>query len=406
MIVFSLLPASVCRLISGLVFLAGLSRLVLILYKLSYKQKLKLLIYDLIVFALLFGCTVFLSASGYNRINIPWLAFAFASALVIVFSSLRILRFRKAMKNTVSPASIRQAFDNLETGIMFTDEDGRAILTNKKTALLCLEISGTFPQTEADVFASFEKADLIDEQKLIYSTPSGKILQLNKCSLNDSAPEGVSQITIQDVTALHKANVLLKEENEQLKKTNEKIVSMLERLSDRIREQETLALKTQIHNDIGVSLIALGNLIRHGETSNAGEQIDLLQNAVSYFSFNRVHAASGGIEQVKNHAKSLGVKLVINGDYEESQDLISAATEVALTNCVNHAGASELYLNITETESGKIIKITNNGSKPDKEIVEGGGLTSLRKEAESRGAEMRIESKKEFALIIELGREK
>ena len=402
MINLSLLLGNASLLISGLVFIAGLSRLVLIIYKLLYKQKLKSLVYDFGVFIVLFLLTAFLCSFGKNGENIRLLIIACFSLSSLVLSLMRIFAFRKRIKNSISSASIKQSFDNLETGIMFTDASARAVLTNKKIALICLEISGTYPQTEADVFSAFEKTKLIDEEKQIYGLDSGKVLQLNKCSLFNSSLQGYSQITVQDVTELYGANVLLKKENEDLKQTNEKIVLMLERLSDRIREQETLALKTQIHNDIGVSLIELNNLIRQGETANADEQISLLQNAVGYFSFNRVHTSPGSMAEVGKHAESLGVKLFIDGDYADCEELVSAAAEVCLTNCVYHASGNEIYINISENEGVKQVIITNNGLKPDKPIVEGGGLSSLRKEVESAGAKMRVESEKEFALILEL----
>ena len=43
---------------------------------------------------------------------------------------------------------------------------------------------------------------------------------------------------------------------------------------------------------------------------------------------------------------------------------------------------------------------TNDGSRPENTVIEGGGLGSLRRKAESIGAAMQVLSQPEFALII------
>ena len=76
-----------------------------------------------------------------------------------------------------------------------------------------------------------------------------------------------------------------------------------------------------------------------------------------------------------------------------------AASE-ALTNAVFHAGARTLTVELSETEDHWTMCFTNDGSRPEKPVTEGGGLGSLRRKAESIGAAMQVLSEHEFALII------
>ena len=50
--------------------------------------------------------------------------------------------------------------------------------------------------------------------------------------------------------------------------------------------------------------------------------------------------------------------------------------------------------------------VTNDGIKPEKEIVEGGGLSTLRRRVERIGGFMRIDSKPQFVLTVTVPKEK
>ena len=54
-----------------------------------------------------------------------------------------------------------------------------------------------------------------------------------------------------DVTNLYENARELQRENENLMEVNRKLRSMYERISDSVREQETLAMKRKIHDDLG-----------------------------------------------------------------------------------------------------------------------------------------------------------
>lgn len=69
-------------------------------------------------------------------------------------------------------------------------------------------------------------------------------------------------------------------------------------------------------------------------------------------------------------------------------------------NVVKHAGGDRLFVNITDTDTEHILEITNNGNKPKCEIVEGGGLKSLRKKIINENGKMEVISRPEYKLII------
>ena len=401
------LPVAFYYLLAGLVFTAGVFALLLCVYRYHNRDRKNGLL-DGGVFLLLFAATVVLSASLQGRqvvfkLPVDWrLVLAFVTASY-VYLFLRFLVARKRYRHSLTPDSVKEALDNLGTCILFADDSGRVLLKNHKMSSFCFSAAGIDPQTLQDLQLVLHTLNCIDDAAQLYRTLEHKVWQYRQLLLTEPSLAGFTQVTIEDVTELYEANQLLKENNEALKQTNEKISLMLERLADRIREQETLALKTQIHNDIGVSLIALSKLFYEGTRSDVDAQINVLQNAVGYFANNRLVTEPDSVQNVKNHAAALGVTLNIEGDYSACEALVAHAAEVCITNCVYHAGGNSVRVEIRHAKNHDIITLTNNGLKPAGPIVEGGGLSALRKKAESDGGSMRIDYEPQFILTITTG---
>jgi signal transduction histidine kinase len=91
---------------------------------------------------------------------------------------------------------------------------------------------------------------------------------------------------------------------------------------------------------------------------------------------------------------------------EAAAYLLSCAVRECVTNAVRYAEATELYVAFTETESEATVAITNNGRIPEGEIVEGGGLSTLRRRVERAGGIMTVQSFPEFKLTVTVPKEK
>ena len=104
-------------------------------------------------------------------------------------------------------------------------------------------------------------------------------------------------------------------------------------------------------------------------------------------------------------AKTAGVDIEINGQLpsrEETNNLFALAAAESLVNAVRHADANAMYINFTEEYDMDTVSFTNNGTRPESEISEGGGLGALRKKTERIGGIMKVCHNPEFALIISI----
>ena len=140
-------------------------------------------------------------------------------------------------RNRLSSTSIKQAFDNLNSGICFSDEKGRIILINYLMADIIYSEIGHYPQTLSEITALFESDDMGE-----LKPSNGSVWSFRTVELKDNNLSGYKQTTSLNITEINEVNEKLKQENQHLKQVNDELKVMLEHLSDHIREQETLDL--------------------------------------------------------------------------------------------------------------------------------------------------------------------
>jgi signal transduction histidine kinase len=346
--------------------------------------------------------------NGAGAGTVPVLPAAMAIFAALIHISVETVFCLKYRKNHLSPYAIKEAMDDLPTGVCFADASGRIVLCNRQMGRLSSELMGGYPQTaeklEHALSSPSEESSVkkISDDPDLYRFSDGTVWRFRHAEL----PDGFRQLTAQNVTALHEANEHLRAENQALKQVNRKLRRMYDRLADRIREQEILDLKMRIHDNIGASLIAISDMMNHDADGDMDRQLSLLQDAVSYLSDDRP-ASHGTFEEVRQKAAAMKVTLVLKGSIPQNtatESLIVAAARECVTNCVNHAKGNRVTVEITEHRAIDHITITNNGEPPKARIIEGGGLSNLRKSTEAIGGEMHISHSPVFTLILDLPR--
>lgn len=407
---FSALPISVQYAVMAVMFICGICQLELIMYKLFSRRGIAGCIADVGIFAVLFTALAYITASVEKgkvvyTVGIPYAVIAAFSGYVLIRFVIQTAKQKKRNRNTLSPSSVKQSLDNLDSGICFADSDGRIILINRTMGKLTESIIGRYPQMLGEIENMTKNADGVSGLgNGLFMLGDKKVWSFKTEKLSKAGLEGYTQTVAYDVTELYNSNEMLKNNNEKLRKTNEKTQQMYEELADRIREQETLNLKIKIHNDIGRSLISIAQIDSEAQGENMDTQLALLQNAVSYFSDHR-GAALNSTQDVIRRAAGMNVKLITLGalpDNTALKSLFLTACDECVTNCVNHAYGTEVQAAVSLSDGVWKMRFTNNGTAPTQEISEGGGLSSLRRKAVDLGGEMYYEYSPEFALIIKI----
>lgn len=409
---FSSLGAGGQSALSVALFISLLFLLSAVIYSAVNRKKSFVYIIDILVFGATMTLLAFL-LSGANPkktsppANMPLVFIIITAGAVIIYSAFRTFFEFKRSRNTITPRSIRQALDNLNTGICFSDENGKIILINHEMIKLISDSTKNEPQTIYDIEYALENSTPVSDIDNIYKFSDNSVWRVKSSEISDSNLRGYTQTYAQNISDLYAVNSKISSENEELRKTNEKTQKMLERLADRIREEETLKLKMQIHNDIGTSLIKISKIMQGDKSEDMEQQLALLENAVSYFSQNKA-LSSNSLDEIMQKAEGMGVSLEIEGEIPESsdnKDLVLTAINECLTNCVIHAKGSKVFVEINENESEFSVNITNDGIAPTAPITEGGGLSSLRKKAKKAGAKMLVLWERGFQLCLVMKKE-
>ena len=76
--------------------------------------------------------------------NLPWILHILLLFACVLYGGFVIRRERMTAKNEVTPASIREALDNLPSGLCFSDENGMSLLTIRRMYQLAEEATGKF----------------------------------------------------------------------------------------------------------------------------------------------------------------------------------------------------------------------------------------------------------------------
>ena len=419
---FSLLSIGFKSAISTCLFLALTALLILILYQIGTGgreglrlKNIMLFIFGIVLLSLSTAAAMPPAGREPIYLSLPWAFLLLFSAVLVIYSALGIRYERRIGRDRISPFSIKLALDNLGTGILFSDEGGRTVLLNRSMEALLFELMGKYPGELEEIREALlsppegSGVERLGEAPYFYRFRDGRIYRILSVPLIYPDTEGFIQTSAYDVSEVYEGNIKLREDNEALRVTNEKLRLMYERLADRIREEEALNLKMRVHNDIGVSLIALSELLESGGGKAVDRDLETLQNAVSFLSGRAKGEGGKSLEAAIAKASEMKLSVLVDGSLgaeSEAEEIVSYALSECCTNLVRHAGGKTLFLQIEENDAGFTVTIKNDGKKPEGEIREGGGLSSVRKKLEDSGGSMRVLSKPEFALILELPRKR
>ena len=397
----------------ALLFLAALCELALCLYQQVCRSGRGHRITDGVLFLIALAlCAHTMTAARYReyRAALPWAAVPLAAALLIIRAVAGMRREYRESRETLSPSSVKQALDNLNSGILFADETGKTVLVNRTMGMLAGMLTGSYPQMSSELESALQAPDRnrgvekISDSPALFRFPDGRIWRFQTMPLDEPELAGFTQTSAQDMTELYETNAQLERDNAALRVAIARLIDMKKRLTNMVPKQEALNLKIRIHDEIGASLIALSKLAVEGNQADTDAQLKILEHALIPFGSERA-AIPGTFEAAQRQASEMNVSLMFDGFVPPNEDmerLISTAALECVTNCVHHAKGGSVAVKISERKSIYTVIITNDGEPPKAPIVEGGGLSALRRNVENAGGEMHLSHAPRFTLILNL----
>lgn len=347
---------------------------------------------------------------SYSFLKLPLWAFLLFVMFLFLLLIMEFVYFFFWRKKNLSPLSIKESFDTLPMGICFYEDNGLIRLSNTEMDDASFLLDKEALLNGSTFYERLEKKEIPDVTYLSIS-PQEVILQKDdkvlsfRHYLHQIEKKDIHEIDESDITKTYELTKELEKKTKELQRLQKRLLSYEKNAKELITEKEILETKIHIHGNLGKLLLITKEKMKQSLSHSEKEELLLLwEKGISAFLTSEKEEKKDGIQVLEETAKRIGIEIVFQGerfekDSQEEKILLQAIHE-SLTNAVKHAQAKTLFVTLKKENLHDIIEIRNDGILPKKEILEGGGLSSLRKLVEENLGKMEIVSKDAFLLRI------
>ena len=155
---------------------------------------------------------------------------------------------------------IKESFDNLPMALCFFNRRGIACLVNRRMLWVSTQLLGSSVQTLSELERALKSPPdtvaQLETQPPTYRFSDGSILRFTREAIRDEEGHRYTQVTASDVTELVRQQYTLAAENRRLEDANERLRQLMAQMPEIVREEEILAMKMRVHDDIGHSILS------------------------------------------------------------------------------------------------------------------------------------------------------
>lgn len=311
-------------------------------------------------------------------------------------------------RDHISAMSVKEAFDRLPAGLCYYLPGGLIKLVNLRMNELCAEALGEPLMDPEGFLTSLEKGDLPASlrggETPMLAFPDGRVYSFRH-RLLDTELGTVHELLALDVSEDWALNRELEKKQERARELNARLKALLGSIEYLTMSRELMQLKTELHEELGQSLLLSRRFLAEPGSVEISAVRDAWRKNLRMLESSRPESWQEPYYIPKRQAEALGLQLDIRGSLPEEDRLIPAvetALSVHITNVLRHARGTRAAVTCRREGGSWLLELTNDGSAPEGEVREGGGLGNLRSRVESLGGSMEIVSSPEFLLRLRL----
>ena len=396
--------------------------MILVIYEGTGKRQRKMLLQDSALLIVIFLITSGLCArqrmlygeeDSMILFKIPYVILIVMGICGFLYVEIKIFGIYKYRKSCLRENAVQESLDNLPSGIVFFDGNGMPKLMNRKMYQICQNLAGRDIQNITELKEALghplKENVFYDVDLKVYCLADGSVWKFSEKEIITTAGDHFFQVLASEVSELYRNKVLLKEENQKLQEMSVAMKELSKNVITLTREEEMLSMKMRVHDNLGYSVLAAHRMLM--QESEADRDVFLSQWKQTLDLLNKDNESVEGEQlhrQVQERAEILGVKIIYTGEQvweSHISELMDIILLEALSNCVRHAGASELYVKLSSGGQEWIMVITDNGQTTEKDVKEGGGLSGIRKRVEQCGGTLRICAESKFSITVKIPKE-
>ena len=327
---------------------------------------------------------------------------------VFALLTIRIMVRQRRAAGELDNDSISEAILNLPGGFCFAQQDGRVILANAVLQTQIYQMTGHF-LTDANVawndIAGHSASECDDtKESVLHQTGDGRVWKFRR---RPYRIDGLWywQIDGTDVTELMRIREELQRVNEKISQQNLRTRELIGDIFNKKSEQEILDMQRRVHHEVGQCIVmAKRDLSEPPDPENLKGLLELWEKTFLWIPEGEEKRDMSDREQeICQAARIGGCRVCFRGERPNREALYLlylAAVREAVTNSMQHAGATEVYVDADRRKGGLQVTIYDNGSFSGGQITEGVGLGKLRKKLEQAGIRMEMRTEKGVSMIL------
>ena len=331
--------------------------------------------------------------------------------LYFLFRSIYICWIRqKQFKTSISELSIKEAIDALHSAILFCGQDGFILLMNHRMQRLMNILTGIVWRDGLRFAEEMERGHCLNNcesaklgGRMVYRLPDKSVWMFSRYEM-EIRKKKYYQISASDITQQWDATIQLQSQNNELTRLRVDLEKTIINLETIYREEETMRVKSRIHDTIGQRIAVLIRTLRENEKPDK----EMLRSFTDrmFLDLAEEKPDASPEQEMKLLIKmfaGIGVTLILKGDLPENKrlgDVFMKVITEGVTNAVRHGFSSEVSISCYCKNNGWILEIENNGALPEETIVEGSGIKSMRRELAAIGGELTMDIKTVFCIQV------
>ena len=362
---------------------------------------------------LIFVCVSFEMCNNGNAFTnffviVPFYIYIIYLVVTFTFLVLSIIFLQKWYRNNITSDSFMDAFDKMEEGVLYFDDDGICLLINSSMITI---LEGILSHNISNAYDFF---DLLNNQ--IITTKEGKTYKFISSDLSINRRElffiykkiNVHELIAFDITDLSNANKQLQIDNEKILLHNQSLMEYNKNMQNIIRNKEILSAKIRIHDEMNNLLLKTSYLLTSDDIKEKKEILNKRKNNILLLC---KEASSENEENIIDDlltlANGVGVSVTFHNyqllKNEEVIKLFINAAKESILNVAKHTKSKQLNIDV-KLENGKYYLrfINDNSLSKNKPVSLGGGLKELQRHVNSLNGIMYIKSNDQFILTIEV----
>ena len=316
------------------------------------------------------------------------------------------LRRYREIATGISALSVKNAIDSLHSGVLFSRPDGCVLLCNAQMQRLMTMMTGRIQHSGVD-FDALLTSD-------VCRLPDGTVWRFSRTRLQIKKKPYI-QLTAADITERWELTAQLRRQNDQLAQKSEELKAAAANLRTLSQEREAHKIKLRAHNILGQRLSLLLRTMRDAQENARGAQMvdysllrRLSQGLLDELKAEGEPSARDFMETLRQEFGVIGVEVRLEGPLPEGcamGELFAEIVREGATNAVRHGLATQVLVQMEHAQACCRMSITNNGPLPPAIIQEGEGLGGIRKKVEAQGGSLRVITRPQFALEIDMPRD-